>query len=473
MSKFHFFSLKTWYIIFFMIGLGLNAQEKRPNIVLIMADDLNYDDISPYGNKQVKTPNLEKLASQGMSFDNMFTTTAMCSPSRQQILSGLYPVRSGAFPNHSYVYKGTKSIAHYMKESGYLPAVLGKKHFGDKSSFPFNYLGGIAKGKHKIASLNKAKDFIAEAGEQPFFLLVASLQPHVPWTVGDTSLYPPEKIAVPEYMVDTPKTRESLSKYYAEVTYFDGLVGRVIKMLEKSGKADNTIIIFTSEQGSQFPFAKWTCYDHGLKTSFIVKWPGKVKPNSRNLVLLQYVDVVPTLLDIVGTNPKTINTGRKDAYGNTGFDGISFKKNLLDVNQDGRDFVFGVQTTKGIHFGSESYPIRSVRNDEFLMIKNLNHTTKFSNIVVNKGVIKDWSAVNKKRAQAYRKRPAIELYDVKKDPYQLHNLAGKSKYSKVISELEIPLREFMVQQGDKGMLTEADAILRQPKPKKNTNTKKH
>lgn len=135
---------------------------EKPNIILIMADDLGYNDIEPYGSSQVSTPHLQQLASEGMSFDNMFTSTAMCSPTRQQILTGLYPVRNGAYPNHSFVYKGTKSVAHYMQNAGYETAIIGKRDFGNAKSFPFKFLGGRDwdNGKGKAIDLADAKNIL-------------------------------------------------------------------------------------------------------------------------------------------------------------------------------------------------------------------------------------------------------------------------------------------------------------------------
>ena len=291
--------------------------------------------------------------------------------------------------------------------------------------------------------------------------MVASNQPHVPWVRGDQSAYAPENIKVPEYLVDTPETRKSLSKYYAEITYLDSLVGKTVDIAEKYAENNNTMIIFTSEHGPQFPFAKWTCYDQGLKTSFIVKWPGHVKPGSRNAAMTQYVDVVPTLLDLVGVNAKSIETGVNDAYGNTGFDGKSFKNVLLDGKSSFRNYVFGVQTTQGIINGSDNFPVRSIRDDHYLYIKNLNPSETFTNVETKKGVVGSWEGVDKQRAEAYSHRPKEELYDIKKDPYQLHNLAAMPDYENVIKRMYKKLQEFMRQQGDLGKETEAKAKSRQ------------
>lgn len=435
---------------------------KRPNIVLIIADDLGYTDVSPYGNEQVITPNIQRLANEGMCFDNMFTSTAMCSPTRQQILTGLYPVRNGAYPNHSQVYEGTKSIVHYLKDAGYATAIIGKRDFGNKESFPFEFLGGrnMDYGKGKEMHLEKAEKFIKQT-EKPYFLMAASNQPHVPWLRGDRSAYPPEEIEVPDYMVDTKATRKALSEYYAEVTYLDSIVGQCLDMVNRTAENDNTIVIFTSEQGAQFPFAKWTCYDEGLKTDFIVKWPGHVPDSSRNSALTQYVDVVPTLLEIAGINPQSINTGVTDVNGEEGLDGKSFRQVLSGEKKDFRDYVYGVQTTHGIINGSDSYPVRSVRDKEYLFIRNLNYKENFSNVETRNKVFKSWLEKDKERAQLYTTRPAIELYNIKEDPYQLHNLAGDKKYRQVVERMDEALDNFMKQQGDEGLATEARAETRQ------------
>ncbi len=438
------------------------AQNQKPNIVLIIADDLGYGDISPYGSEQVLTPNIQKLADEGVSFDNMFTSTSMCSPTRQQILTGLYPVRNGAFPNHSFVYEGTKSVVHYLKNEGYRTAIVGKRDFGNEQSFPFEFLGGrnMDFGKGQDIKLENA-EVIMNQTEKPFFLVVASNQPHVPWLRGDRRQYPPEEIDVPEYLVDTKETRKALSEYYAEITYLDSTVGKCMKMIEESHKAKNTIVIFTSEQGAQFPFAKWTLYDEGLKTSFIVKWPDHIEKGTRNKALTQYVDVVPTLLDIIGVNPESIKTGNKDAKGYDGFDGKSFKSLVLGSSEKFRDYVYGVHTTRGILNGNDFYPVRSVRNEKYLYIKNLNAEETFSNVATKDKVFKSWFEADENRANDYVNRDSIELYDVINDPYQLHNLADNPEVEPVLKKMDNKLNEFMLQQGDKGMETEAKAEHRQ------------
>lgn len=457
------------FLTLLICGDAIAQKNKQPNILLIVGDDLSYNFIGPYGDKQVKTPQLDKLAGEGVCFDNMFTSTAMCAPTRQQILTGLYPVRNGAYPNHSQVYRGTKSIAHYLQELGYNTALIGKKHIGGERSFPFKFLSGRDHdgGKGKDIELKDAKKFIADS-KKPWMLVVASNQPHSPFNKGNAEAYPPSKIKVPEGYVDTDITRNQLSKYFAEITYLDSLVGDCIKMVESSGEAGNTIILFTSEQGGQFPFGKWTCYDSGLKTAFIAKWPGVVKPGTRSNVLLQYIDVVPTLIDMAGGDYTRINTGNKSMNGSTGLEGKSFFHTLKGIDQkEIRDYVFGVHTTRGIIKGSDCYPVRSVRNKQYLYIKNLNHKATFTNVMTNTPLFASWlksdNKADKERAKFYQHRPAEELYDIVADPYCLVNLADKNELMKTKAKLSAALDGFMKQQGDKGIETEMAALERQVK----------
>lgn len=438
----------------------------RPNIILIMGDDLTYNDIEPYGSKQVRTPHLTALAKESMCFDNMFTSSSVCAPTRQQLLTGVYPVRNGAHPNHSVVYKGTRSIAHHLQSLGYETALIGKRHYGPEDSFPFRFLGGKNgdNGQGKDIELEKAEEFITNNKGKPYFLMVTSNQPHGPLTRGDPSAYPPKKIQVHPGFVDTEITRANLSKYYAEITYLDSLVGVVINMVKKSGSIDNTIVIFTSEQGAgTVPFAKWTLYDAGLKTAFMIRYPGKVQKGSRTNALTQYVDIVPTLVDIAGGDPEKINTGVKDANGYVGFDGKSFKDVLFGKAKGFRQVVFGVQTTRGIINGSDSYPIRSARNNNYLYIHNLQPENTFQNVLVKGPLFKSWLDKDPARANFYMHRPSEELYDVTKDPDQLVNIAGDPAYKNEMEKLKTALAAFMKQQGDKGIATEMDAINRQAK----------
>jgi len=300
----------------------------------------------------------------------------------------------------------------------------------------------------------------------------------LPWSKGESGAYPPDKITVPPYLVDTGATRAGLSKYYAEITFLDGQVAGCMDVVEKSGRKDNTIFIFTSEQGSSFPFgAKWTCYENGLKTAFVVRWPAKVKPGSTTGAMVQYVDVVPTLVDAAGGETAKIDTGRPGAPGGgRGFDGRSFLGVLLGKTDTHRRYVYGAHTTRGIINGTECYPIRSVRNATHKYILNCNHEATFKNVVTRgtkaTGIWGSWVELAKTdkfaadRVNWYQHRPAEELYDLAKDPYELKNVAADPACGKVKQELKKRLLAWMAQQGDKGNETERNARGRRGKGRK-------
>ncbi len=451
-----------------IVKMGAAQDNERPSIIIFIADDLTFRDIEPYGSEAVNTPNLSRLAEEGICLDGMYTSTAMCAPARQQLLTGMYPVRNGAYPNHSWVYEGVKSLPYYLNNLGYRVGMVGKRHFGPPQSFPFEKIGSI-KGDIQKEKLKAITRFIADA-QSPFCLYVASHQPHKPWNSGSKLMYDPDKLVVPPYLIDLAVTRQQLSKYYAEVTFVDHEVGSVMDVLEKSGKADNTVFIFISEQGAQFPFAKWTCYENGLKTAFIVRWPGRIKPKSRSKALVQYVDVVPTLIQIAGGDPASVTTGRTDAEGGSGFDGKSFLPVLLGKTATFREYVYGIHTTLGIIGGKNPYPIRSVFDGRYKLILNLNSGKEFFNISRSRenSLFNSWIKASKKdssiadRVKFYYKRPPIEFYDLKHDPYELNNLSSSPKYQRQIELLSVELKKWMKQQGDEGLITELSAKNRLP-----------
>ncbi|MBC8288898.1 MAG: sulfatase [Planctomycetes bacterium] len=454
----------------------------RPNILIVIADDMTWRDCQPYGNDEVDTPHLAKLASQGMKFNACFTSTAMCAPTRAQLYTGMFPIRNGAYPNHSAVREGTKSIPHHFKSLGYRVGLIGKTHFKPARSFPFERLAG----KGGASDTKKISEFVNRDKEQPYCLVVASNQPHSPWTVGPQGKYKPDELSIPPFLEDTPATRETLAKYYAEIEYLDGQVGDCMKIVDESGQADDTIFVFTSEQGSALPFAKWTCYDLGLKTGLIVRWPGHIKAGSENSAMVQYVDLVPTLIEAADADPTKIDTGRPEGPdGGSGFDGKSFLSVLLGRKDAHRKFVFGAHTTRGIINGSMSYPVRSVRSDSLKLIQNLSHESAFSNVNTGNGggggVWQSWIEAEGKtvdRARFYTHRPAEELYDLAKDPYELHNVITDPAYADQAEVLRQQLAAWMKQQKDRGVKTEALAGQRKktpgaPQKKPNTGRKKN
>lgn len=441
--------------------LDVSGDEKvsnePPNILLIMADDMTYHDMD---NDQINTPNMDQLKTEGMEFDKAFNSSPMCAPTRMSLYTGIHPVRNGAYPNHSKVYPDVQSWPHYLSELGYRTALIGKRHEAPKENFDFKILGGRHHdgGKGVDMDLDTVKTFMENNKSEPWSLIVSSNQPHGPWNRGNTYPYDPEDIDLPPYLVDTPETREAMTKYYAEISYMDDQVGTVLQHLKETGQEENTIVIYLTEQGSHLPHSKWTLYDTGVRSGAIIRWPEVISPGESSEAIIEYVDIVPTLIDILGESPEEYD-----------FDGSSFLPVLKGEQEEHKDYAFSVQTSKGIYNGPEAYGIRSVRSANYRLIWNVNHENEFSNLVTGGyGPFESWERkaeegdpFAKKRVQMYKERPEFELYDLRKDPYELNNVADDPAYDSVQKELKKELDRWMEQQGDKGAETEQNALERQ------------
>lgn len=434
-----------------------NDEIKYPNIVIIIGDDCSYSDLSCYGSPNAITPNIEKLASQGMLFNNCFQATAMSSPTRHCLYTGLYPLRSGAYPNHTFVKKGVKSFVQYFKQIGYNTALYGKEHVAPKSVFSYDYLGNYK----ESMDFDILKTYILNSSEIPFILVVASNEPHGPYTKGNPENWNLKDLKLPPHYIDTPIMRKQYRNYLAEIEVLDKQVGEIMNLLDETNNTNNTILVFLSEQGNSFPFAKWTCYNQGLHSGLIVRYPEHIKRGVKTDALVEYVDILPTLLDFVNYKE------RDDNY----FDGQSFYDVLVGDKDNHKQYAYGIHTTRGVNSGSDNYGIRSVTDGHFCYILNLTPQNEFQ-CGINKSEEKDndmfgWIGVAKgnsssaefaqKQIYRFRHRPAEELYDLKNDPYSLNNLINNPKYKGIIRQMRIKLKKWMKEQEDEGEKTELKA----------------
>ncbi|MCW0218738.1 MAG: sulfatase [Prosthecobacter sp.] len=433
--------------------------EKAPNLLLIIADDCTYRDMEVYGG-QAKTPHLNRLASEGMKFTHCYQAAPMCSPTRHCLYTGLYPVKSGAYPNHTMAYDWVKSIAHYLQPVGYTTHLSGKTHINPKSVFPFEYSARADDDNPDPAVFDQVLKETAKT-DKPFLFIAASHEPHEPWTKGDASVYPPASLKLPPVLVDAPDTRAGFSKYLAEITYFDSQVGELLALLDQHSMRENTLVIVLSEQGNSFPFAKWTCYDAGLQSGCIVRWPGRVKSAVESAALIEYVDIVPTFLDAAGLAAPEI------------LDGRSFLPVLKGERMTHKSYVYGLQTTRGINNGSDHFGIRSVRNERYRYILNLTPNETFENAATRDPIFKTWENMAKagdEKAKTlvhdYQHRVAEELYDCDKDPWNRSNLIDDENLASVRDELRGKLDAWMKQQGDEGQATEMKALESMPRAAK-------
>ena len=452
-------SIGTVYLLALAVigsAMPAAAQGAKPNFLFLIADDCTFRDLGCYGG-QAHTPNIDRLAAEGMRFTHCFQAAPMCSPTRHNIYTGLYPVKSGAYPNHTFAKDGTKSIVHYLKPLGYRVALSGKRHIAPQEVFPFEYSGRKNPDTEAIDTLMSQ---CTKSG-RPFCLFACSNEPHSPWNKGDASRYDASRLKLPPYFVDTPETRRNLANYLAEITYFDGQVGACLKLLDKHALADNTLVMVVSEQGSSFPFGKWTCYDTGLESACIVRWPGRVKPGTVTDAMIEYVDVLPTFVETAGGTPAPV------------LDGKSFLPVLTGKTDRHKTHVYGLMTTRGIINGSDYFGIRSVRSARFKYIVNLTPEMRFRNACVKSSIFRSWQA----KAQAgdadaadkvrrYEHRPAEELYALTTDRFEWHNLADDPAYAEVKAELKAKLQSWMKAQGDRGQQTELEARQHQNRNRK-------
>lgn len=259
-------------------------------------------------------------------------------------------------------------------------------------------------------------------------------------------------------MFDNRETREALCRYYGEITWLDQELDSCLQILKTEQLEENTLVVFSSEQGAGVPNSKWTCFDLGLRVALIARWPGRIKAGRVTDAMVNYVDIVPTILDLLGGAP-----GQYD------FDGRSFKDVLLGTSNTHNRYAFGVHTqTHAIGAPETGYPVRSVRNERFKYIINENSPVMFSDHIVVADPEKfffSWRDAAdkgnenaKKLVDKYLFRRREELYDLQQDPWELNNLIDASQYSQTQIELKAELSRWMVQQGDQGYETELELI---------------
>ena len=430
---------------------------QRPNFLIVLADDCTYNDLPVYGGLNAHTPAIDSLASQGLVFNHAYLAMAICQPCRSELYTGQFPLRNGCAWNHSKSRPTTRSLPQYLGALGYRVGIAGKIDVFPKENFPFEEVPGFDRNcvdnPTKPHTLDGVREFITRKPEQPFCLVIGLVEPHVPWVMGDPSKYPPAQIKLPPNIADTKRTRSDFGKYLAEITYMDGQVGEILATLQQAGLDGTTLVLFTSEQGSQFPGNKWTCWDTGLHTGLIARWPGKVAAGKRTDAIVQYADVAPTLLQLAGGNP---------ADKSYHFDGLSFTGVLFGQTNAFRGYAYGIHDN--VPEGS-SYPSRTVTDGQWRYIRNLTpgelYIQKYimgsqGNNELNNPYWGTWvfNSPNQPRTyhliRRYMMRPAEELYNTAADPYELTNLVEVSSNASIKNRLSTELGGWLTSQGDPG-----------------------
>ena len=447
------------FAAFLVLTIPLIAADlPRPNIVVFLTDDHSVLDSTVYGSTEVRTPNMQRLAASGLTFDRAFVASPSCAPSRAALLTGLMPARNGAEPNHSKPRAEIKKLPAYLKELGYEVVSFGKvSHYQHTGDYGFDHFAHD-KYHEDVAIPEGIKWLRARKSDKPLCIFFGTNWPHVPWPEGPEG-YDAATLQVPPTHVDTPRTRASRARYYAAVTRMDTELGNVYDAAREVLGA-NTFFITTADHGAQWPFGKWSCYDAGIRTPMIAAWPGKIAPGTRTSAMVSWIDILPTLVDVAGgTSPKDI-------------DGMSFSAVLRADKKEHRERIFTTHSGDG---RMNIYPTRSVRTTDWKYIRNLHpeyyYSTHVDIVQANDagGYFGSWQEKAKTDATAaaivkrYHERPSEELYDLKDDPNEVKNLAADSKHAARLASLRAELDAWMKQQGDAGKLYGEPRLLSDPK----------
>jgi heparan N-sulfatase len=419
---------------------NLSAQEKikntKPNIVVFLADDAGMD-FGCYGNKNISTPNIDKIAKNGILFKNAFLTAPQSSPSRTSMLSGKFAHTIGTEDLHNGLNAETLILPTYLHRAGYVTASMLKTHWGPNGDkqFDVRIKGDYLPNQGPLSDelFQNYNKFLDENKDKPFFIWVGFIDPHRPYNRNNTEQQnDPKKIQVPPYLVNSDKTKRDMADYYNEISRMDNNIGTMMDELDKRGLTDNTIFVFMSDNGMPFPRCKGTLYDSGIQTPLLFMWKGKITPGTTHSNgMVSSIDLAPTLLDLAGIDIP------QDMYGR------GFKKLLFDPTQKGSEFIYA---ERNWHDADEY--MRCIRSNKYKLVYNAYYN-------IPHGTSMDISTSDSwyelKRLQRSNKltenmkqifqcpRAMVEIYDLEKDPYELNNVADLPEYREIGEKLAAKL----------------------------------
>jgi N-sulfoglucosamine sulfohydrolase len=430
------------FVLLLMLGFTAEAADRK-NVVVLVADDLGLQ-VGCYGDTQAKTPHLDTLAKQGTRFAKAFASVASCSPSRATMLTGLPTHQNGQYglahaTHNQHAVASVKSLPGLLSAAGYRTGVLGKLHVLPKEVFAFDEVINDG-GRNPVSMVEKTEAFITKAGDKPFFLWLGYTDPHraakgfanenkypasVPKVVFD-----PKTLKLPYHLPDNAETRAEWAEYYQSVSRLDHGVGLILKLLDDKKLAENTLVVFLSDNGVPFPGAKTTLYDSGVHLPLLIRKPGQ-KAGVVSDAMASWTDLAPTVLDWCGVKPDAAMQGR------------SLLPILDEPNPKGWDTVYG---SHQFHEVTMYYPMRMVRTRTHKLLMNLAHPLEYPfasdlwDSDMWQSVLKQKLAtMGEREVKAFVQRPKLELYDLVADPKELKNLADDPKHTDVRKQLEADL----------------------------------
>jgi len=437
--------------------LMANAARAKPNILLIVSED-NGPELGCYGDPFARTPHLDRLAAGGVRFERAFVPYSVCSPSRAAFLTGLYPHQNGqiGLATHKFALydPDTPNAFTLLKAAGYRTGLIGKLHVNPESAFPvdFRRIPGANFHKRNVEEYASAAAEFFGASDRPFFLSINYPDAHLPFLRQQFGR-PGEPLTgadvkpLPWVGIDSPRLREVTADYYNCLERLDQGIGLLLAELRKSGKADDTLIVYIADHGAQFPRGKVSVYEGGLRIPLILNWPGRVKPGTVRHELVSTVDILPTFLKAAGAEiPARLP-------------GLPLQWLLDGEHAEWRRYVYGLATG--------SFPLAfqlrwSIRDERYKLIVNLVPGTEnlgsrpyldpdYPVTVVSGFTREEQAAASPQVAAAlarFKTPPRCELFDLEQDPHEWTNLADDPDHAAVRGRLERALSEFRVETRD-------------------------
>jgi N-sulfoglucosamine sulfohydrolase len=429
----------------------------KPNILLIVSED-NGPELGCYGDPYAQTPHLDRLAQNGARFERAFVPYSVCSPSRAVFLTGLYPHQNGqiGLATHKFALydPDTPNAFTLLKAAGYRTGLIGKLHINPEIAFPvdFRKIRGANFGRRNMEEYASAAAEFFNAGDEPFFLSINYPDAHLPF-LREQFGRPREPLTgadvkpLPWVGIDSPRLRELTADYYNCLKRLDEGLGLLLAELNKSGKADDTLILYIGDHGAQFPRGKVSLYEGGLRIPLIVHWPGCVQPGVVRDDLVSTVDILPTFLKAAGVEiPPQLP-------------GLPLQRLLNETNAEWRSYIYG--------FTTGSFPLAfqlrwSIRDERYKLIVNLVPDTEnlgacfyldpdYPVTVVSGFTRSEQASASPTVAAAlarFKRPPPCELFDLEKDPHEWTNLADDPQLADVRERLERALTKFRTETRD-------------------------
>ena len=403
------------------------AAARPPNFVFLISDDHSAPDLGCYGNAAIRTPNLDRMAREGLRFNSAFVSSPQCSPNRSSIFTGCAPHTTNTSRLHTPMPEWEQTFLEPLQARGYFAGAFRKVHQGNAFDRRWDFYGA--------ANVPFEKFFDALPAGRPFFLHVGFTEPHRPYRKGAFSPpHDPARVQVPKYLPDLPEVRADLADYYDEIARMDGECGRVFELLKQHGVAGNTLVIFTGDNGMPFPRAKGGCYDAGLRVPMLAWWPGQIEAGVA-AELISHIDLPVTWLEAAGIAKPGKMQGR------------SFLPRLLGQPYTPRAEVFAER-----NWHDNWDPMRAVRTGRHKLIYNANSHVPY-HPALDLFNSPTWQAYLRAASEGKlsplhmrlleHSRPAYELYDVERDPDEFHNLATDPEYANLLEDLKYRLSDWM------------------------------